>query len=351
MALMNIGDFAGESGLSAKALRLYDELGLLTPAEVDPFNGYRRYAPAQLPRARLVAGLRLVGMPLARIRQVILLPDEAAAVEIEAYWRQAEADHASRRTTLVGLVARMHERKTPMNTTHPTHPELTASAAHRHRQGARRSQQDAVLTGAGLFAVADGFGNHDDVSSRALETLVGLEDCHTTDPAAEIEAAVARAAAAVLEEVAESDGTTLTALWLHQGSAITAHVGDARIHLVRDGTVRRLTRDHTMVAELVAEGRLNEEEAAAHPKRMLINRALAPGAPSVPDIGLTTVRPGDRLVLTTDGVHSVLQAAELDEMLVAPGDPDTVAARISAAVEDAGAPDNHTVVVIAISEG
>ncbi len=68
MEHLSIGEFARTSGLTPKALRLYDELGLLTPTRVDPFNGYRWYAPEQLDRARLVARLRLIGMPLARIR-------------------------------------------------------------------------------------------------------------------------------------------------------------------------------------------------------------------------------------------------------------------------------------------
>ena len=67
--LLTIGDFARASGLTPKALRLYDDLGLLRPAEVDPSSGYRRYAPEQLGQARLVATLRLVGMPLARSRR------------------------------------------------------------------------------------------------------------------------------------------------------------------------------------------------------------------------------------------------------------------------------------------
>jgi hypothetical protein len=69
--LVNIGDFARETGLTPKALRLYDDLGLLPPAEVDAHSGYRRYAPDQVGLARLVATLRLVGMPLARIREII----------------------------------------------------------------------------------------------------------------------------------------------------------------------------------------------------------------------------------------------------------------------------------------
>jgi protein phosphatase len=79
MEQMTIGEFAREAGLTAKALRLYDEMGLIAPAAVDAATGYRYYRPDQLERARLVASLRLVGMPLARIREVADLPREAAA--------------------------------------------------------------------------------------------------------------------------------------------------------------------------------------------------------------------------------------------------------------------------------
>src|ERR1035438_2355765 len=72
--LMTSGAFARASGLSRKALRLYDELGLLCPAEVDPVSQYRRYDPAQLEQARLVAWLRRLGMPLASIRAVSTMP-------------------------------------------------------------------------------------------------------------------------------------------------------------------------------------------------------------------------------------------------------------------------------------
>src|SRR5262245_57038833 len=94
--MLTIGDFARASGLTPKALRLYDELGLLRPAEVDETNGYRYYDPDQLDGARLVARLRLVGMSLERIRRVAELPAEARSSELLSYWRQVDADHASR---------------------------------------------------------------------------------------------------------------------------------------------------------------------------------------------------------------------------------------------------------------
>ncbi|MEW9530269.1 MerR family transcriptional regulator [Microbispora sp. NPDC049125] len=107
MELLTIGAFAKASRLSPKALRLYDELGLLVPARTDPLSGYRMYHPAQLERARLVAGLRRLGMPLARIRAVCDLEPAAAAEGITAYWAQAEADHSARRALAAFLVEQL----------------------------------------------------------------------------------------------------------------------------------------------------------------------------------------------------------------------------------------------------
>ena len=89
MELMTSGAFARASGLSRKALRLYDELGLLRPARVDPETLYRFYDPGQLEQARLVAWLRRLGMPLASIRAVSTLPPAQAAVELAAYWARS----------------------------------------------------------------------------------------------------------------------------------------------------------------------------------------------------------------------------------------------------------------------
>lgn len=103
MSLLSIGEFAHASRLSPKALRLYDELGLLVPARVEPENGYRRYEPEQLAQARRVAALRRIGMPLAEIKRQLQLPADAAATELAGYWARAEADHAARRA-LAGLL-------------------------------------------------------------------------------------------------------------------------------------------------------------------------------------------------------------------------------------------------------
>ncbi len=102
--LVTIGEFARLSRLSAKALRRYDEMGLLRPALVDPVNGYRYYDPAQVEGARLVAWLRRIGMPLSRIGRIVALDAGAAAVEIRAYWARVEAETAARRDLAMYLV-------------------------------------------------------------------------------------------------------------------------------------------------------------------------------------------------------------------------------------------------------
>jgi DNA-binding transcriptional MerR regulator len=114
MSLVSIGEFAQASRLSPKALRLYDELGLLVPAHVDPDTGYRWYTPDQLPRARRVSILRRIGMPLARIRHLLALPPETAAEEVLAHWTAAEAEHVARGELAGLLVDELLEKRSAM---------------------------------------------------------------------------------------------------------------------------------------------------------------------------------------------------------------------------------------------
>ena len=92
MDLVSIGEFARLSRLSPKALRLYDQLGLLPPERVDPGSGYRWYAPGQLRQARLVAALRQIEMPLQEIKLILDLDPDAAAEQLAGYWAGVEAD-------------------------------------------------------------------------------------------------------------------------------------------------------------------------------------------------------------------------------------------------------------------
>lgn len=319
---LSIGDFARETGLTPKALRLYDELGLVRPVRVDPFNGYRWYSPVQVEQARLVASLRVIGMPLARIAAVLAAGPDGAPAEIASYWRQVEADTASRREIVRHLVASLRgEHHTMTSTT--LHAEVGVS----HRQGARERQQDAVLTTQGWYAVADGFGERDDLAGRVLEAL-----SHEGYAAAER-----------LARGDDTSGTTLTAVRLDGDRAWVTHIGDGRVYRVREGSTEQLTHDHTMVAALLEEGSLTPEEARVHPHRHLLNRALGTAEPD--EIALDVLA-ADRLVLTTDGVHSVLEKEALWALFATIHDPQAAADAVASAVAAAGEPDNHTVVVV-----
>ena len=153
--LLSIGEFARASRLSAKALRLYDELGLLSPAQVDPDSGYRFYEPAQLERARLVAWLRRLGMPLARIRVVCDAPSPAAAAaEVAAFWAQAESDLASRRDLAAFLVSHLSRKDTAMPA--PDTGLTIRYAAASDTGLSRPANQDSAYASPRLLAVADG---------------------------------------------------------------------------------------------------------------------------------------------------------------------------------------------------
>ncbi|MGW7662381.1 MerR family transcriptional regulator [Streptomyces sp. NPDC054756] len=340
---LTIGAFARACRLSPKALRLYDELRLLRPHRVDPDTGYRYYAVGQLERARLVAWLRRLGMPLALIREVCALPPAAAAREIRAYWARVEADTAARRDLAGFLVGQLltEPRKDD------TMLELRYSA--RSDRGlVRPVNQDTAYAGGRLLAVADGFGPAGaPASAAAVEALRFLD----TDelPAGNVlnvlEDAVRGATEAVRDAAdggAEA-GTTLTAL-LWTGSRLAlVHIGDSRAYLLRDGALFRITEDHTMVQSLIDEGRLTPEEAVTHPQRSLLVKALSSGAQ--PDLRLQDARPGDRYLLCSDGLTTAVPDARVRELLASAGDPDATVRALIEAANGAGGPDNVSCVV------
>ncbi len=114
MDVVTIGEFARLTRLSPKALRLYDELGLLPPARVDPDSGYRLYEPGQLENARLVASLRQIGVPLAEIKPMLELTPSEIAARLVALWAEVEADHTARRELVSRLVDRLNGTRSVM---------------------------------------------------------------------------------------------------------------------------------------------------------------------------------------------------------------------------------------------
>jgi protein phosphatase len=344
VALLSTGEFARASGLSRKALRLYDELGLLTPAQVDPATGYRFYDPAQLEQARLVAWLRRLGMPLATIRLISTLPHVAAAKELVAYWEQAEAEVAARRRLATFLIGYLSGKDADM--ADAASEPLTIRYGVRSDIGlVRQDNEDAAYAGGRLLAVADGMGGHahgEVASAAAIEALRPLLNA--------LEHAVLRAGS-TLRDMVEADpslrgmGTTLTAL-LWSGSRLgLVHIGDSRAYLVRDGEVFQITRDHTLVQSLLEEGKITEDEVASHPKRMLLLRALDGEHGCAPDLELREARAGDRYMLSSDGLHGVVPPADISRVLLEVADPDQAVADLIKLAIDGGAPDNATCIV------
>ncbi|MDX3097187.1 protein phosphatase 2C domain-containing protein [Streptomyces sp. ME19-03-3] len=357
MELLTIGSFSRASRLSPKALRLYDELGLLTPARVDPVTGYRLYAPDQLDQARLVAWLRRLRMPLARIQQVCTLEAGPAAEEIRAFWAQVEADTAARRDLATFLIDHLSWKDPAMS---PTAKPLGIRYAALSDTGlVRESNQDTAYAGSRLLAVADGYGSGGaPASAAAVEALKSLE----TDsiPAGSLlnvlEDAIDQAKQAVhgisggLGPSSEDAGTTLTAmLWTGSHLALV-HIGDSRVYLLQDEELFQITHDHTMVQLMVDEGRLRPEEAASHPQRSLLIRALGQGADSTPDMRLHDAQQGDRYLLCSDGLSTVVSTEEIRRVLSDIGEPEQAVRELIALANCSGGPDNVSCVVADVME-
>ncbi|APY90036.1 MerR family DNA-binding transcriptional regulator [Streptomyces alfalfae] len=356
MGLLTIGAFAKASRLSPKALRLYDDLGLLTPARVDPVTGYRLYAPDQLEQARLVAWLRRLDMPLARIRHVCALDADAAGQEVRAFWAQVEADVAARRDLAGFLIDHLAGEDPTMSTT--TSPLSIRYAALSDTGLVRESNQDTAYAGSRLLAVADGCGSQGaPAGAAAIDALKRLE----TDgiPAGNLlnvlEDVVDRAKQAV-HDVTGSDsspeytGTTLTAMLWTGSQLALVHIGDSRVHLLRDGEMFQITHDHTMVQSMVDEGRLSPEEAASHPRRSLLVRALGQGADSTPEMRLQDARAGDRYLLCSDGLSAVVPQQDIHRVLSEAGEPEEAVRELIALANGLGGPDNVSCVVADVFE-
>jgi PPM family protein phosphatase len=221
----------------------------------------------------------------------------------------------------------------------------------------RQNNEDALLVGEGedetLFVVADGIGGFEAgevASSLAVEVLKDLR------PDRSFETAIAEANRRILaagrdDEKLSGMGTTVVAIRFggtqQEPRAEVAHVGDSRAYLVRSGEMNPITEDHSLVAELVRSGDLTRDQAAEHPQKNLITRAL--GADEEVDVD-TTVLPieaGDRVLLCSDGLSDMVPEARISEILLeASGDPELAARTLLSAALDAGGNDNVTVIVV-----
>jgi serine/threonine protein phosphatase PrpC len=216
----------------------------------------------------------------------------------------------------------------------------------------RKTNEDAFVVAPPLFAVCDGMGGAlagEVASGIAADTLAaGVGDGLTLLEAAE--AANAAVYARARESEAHSGmGTTLTAVVLEGDTGHFAHIGDSRAYLLRDGELRQVSEDHSLVGEMVRDGRLTEEEAAVHPHRSILSRALGTEPSARIDEFEIDLRLGDVLLLCSDGLSGPVPVAAIQKALVR-DEPSDAAAKLIAEARKHGGPDNITAVVLKLEE-
>lgn len=218
----------------------------------------------------------------------------------------------------------------------------------------RSGNEDAFLVAPPLFAVADGLGGHqagEIASSIAIDTL--LETAPRSADAKALGRAVRQANSAVIE-AAEAGrgragmGTTLTAAMIDGMRIAIAHVGDSRAYLLHYGKLEQLSQDHSMVADLVRQGQLTAEESRHHPNRSVITRALGSDPNMLADTFEVEAASGDRLLLTTDGLTSMVTDEEIERVLAQEPSASTAIATLIEKALNAGGHDNVTAVVVDI---
>jgi len=220
----------------------------------------------------------------------------------------------------------------------------------------REVNEDSFLVHEPLFVVADGMGGHvagDVASSTAVDTikeqspLASAEDLNTL-------AGLVLTANSRIWEKAQSDptlrgmGTTCTLLMLDSSKAHIAHVGDSRAYLLRGGTLTQVTEDHTLVGRMVKEGRLAAEDAERHPQRSIVTRALGVDSEVEVDLITVDVAEGDRILICSDGLSSMLDFDSIAATLNEETDPQIAAERLVDAANEAGGEDNITVLIVDI---
>jgi len=229
--------------------------------------------------------------------------------------------------------------------------------------GLRRSgNEDSAITSANLIAVADGMGGHaggevaSAIAVKELTKLIPISQSIHID-ADSIEDMLAQAMVDIdleIARVANDDpelrgmGTTLTALLLHEDRIALMHIGDSRAYRLRDGELEQLSLDHTVLQELIDQGKLTIAEANDHPQRSLLTQVLMGSGNLDPVLVVYERKAGDRYLLCSDGLSSVLTNKEIKSLLKKSKREDAVAALVDATyVNDA--PDNVTVIVADIA--
>lgn len=216
----------------------------------------------------------------------------------------------------------------------------------------RGHNEDSFLVQAPLFAVCDGMGGHaagEVASSIAVSTIAEKAPAGADDVLLGVAVEAANTAVMLGAEQGVGKpgmGCTASCCLIEEGRMAIAHVGDSRIYLLRHGSLVRVTHDHSYVEELVDSGQITADEARTHPSRSIITRALGSDPDMYADHFSLEVSNGDRVILCSDGLSSMIADSQIEALAVSSATPQQAADNLVAAALTAGGLDNVTVVVV-----
>jgi serine/threonine protein phosphatase PrpC len=221
----------------------------------------------------------------------------------------------------------------------------------------RRDNEDNAFVRAPLFVVADGMGG---AQAGEVASALAVEEFQQELPdEGSVEERLSNRIREANRRIYERSrrehehagmGTTLTAVYVDDDVLAVAHVGDSRAYIFRDGTLTRLTQDHSLVEELVRQGKLTEEQAAEHPQRSIITRALGIELDVEVDTWTYPARAGDIVLLCSDGLTSMIDEDRIAEILSSEPSLDRASERLISAANEAGGRDNITVVLFRLED-
>lgn len=212
-----------------------------------------------------------------------------------------------------------------------------------------------------LIAVADGMGGHkageiaSSIAIEAIASLIAIKDRHAIMPAEVFRKVFSEANQRIWNKAHDTEdckgmGTTLTSAWIVEDLAYVAHVGDSRAYLIHDGRIRQVTRDHTLVEELIKNGSIDRESALSHPQKNVLMKAVGADDGISPDLHEIEVYEGDIILLCSDGLTHYLKDFEIVDLL---SKETTLEASLNLMTElalERGGADNITAVAIRIDK-
>jgi serine/threonine protein phosphatase PrpC len=219
----------------------------------------------------------------------------------------------------------------------------------------REQNEDSYGHKERLFVVADGMGGHqagEIASAIAVETILNV-NLDVENIERELGKGINKANEAILEKVNHHPemsgmGTTVAVLLLRDETAYIAHVGDSRVYQYADGVLMQLTKDHSLVAELVKNGEISEDEAKSHPQRNILTQALGSRGELKIEFMNLRAKPGDRFLLCSDGLYGMVDAEGIENIIKMDAEMQNVAEKLVETANENGGSDNITVLVVEV---